>query len=239
MMDTDKPQRGRYFLVYIVESPSQVDLYHKRYEGEALSRALDLAGIRSEHKLVVSEEALRAAFVVGLKEVLEENPEHLPIVHLSAHGGADGVELTDGSAVSWTTLREILTPINQGLDGCLVLCMSACRGFAACRMAMQYGDLPFAAVIGNTEDPTWSDTTVAFAAFYHLINKGRTFDDAVSGMCAASGDSNFLFISGTHAQHVYLEDLQELEPAKIEAAVDAEIERRGPTSLQKALEPKK
>jgi hypothetical protein len=101
-----------YFLVYIVESPSPVDLYHKRYEGEALGRALELAGIRSEHKLVVNTEALQAALQVGLKELLDEHRDYLPIVHLSAHGGEDGVQLTDGTIITWTGLRELVAPVN-------------------------------------------------------------------------------------------------------------------------------
>lgn len=238
-MSEAEPEWDRQFLVYIVESPSHVDLYHKRYEGEALAKALALADIRSEHKLVVNEEALRAAFVVGLKEVLGENSEYLPIVHVSAHGGADGIELTDGTQVSWALLREILSPINIALEGSLVLCMSACRGFNACRMAMQAGELPFLAVIGNSGDPTWSDTTVGYAAFYHLIKKGQSFAAAVDGMRAASGDPNFIIVSGADAQRVYLDDLQKLEPSRVEAAVEAEVERSGPSSLQKALEHKK
>lgn len=237
-MSKPEKRNDHSFLVYIVESPSQIDLYHKRYEGEALAKALTLAGIPSEHKLVVSEEALRASFAIGLKEVLEEHPGHLPIIHLSAHGAEKGIQLTNERVIDWKRLREILGPVNTALKGHLLLCMSACHGFSACRMAFQDGDIPFGIVVGNSGDPTWSDTTVGYAAFYHLLKKGKSISDAVQGMRAASGDNRFMLVYGADAQRIYLDDLQKVEPATVEAAVDAQIGESGANSLQKALSEK-
>ena len=105
-------------------------------EGDVLVDALRLAGIPAVSRLVVSGSALEAAFVVGMRETMEEYSDHVPIVHISAHGSDDGIGLTDGTLVSWRNLREMLKPINAALDGNLLLCMSACHGAAACRMAM-------------------------------------------------------------------------------------------------------
>ena len=56
-------RRGKLkFSVYIVESPSGDDLYHKRFEGEILSKALALADIPSEHRLAVDLSTFKAAF---------------------------------------------------------------------------------------------------------------------------------------------------------------------------------
>ena len=89
---------------------------------------------------------------------MRKNPNLLPIVHISAHGDENGIQLSDGTEISWKNMRTVLLPINKALKGLLLLCMSACKGFAACVMAMEAGELPFMAVIGTHETPTWSDT---------------------------------------------------------------------------------
>ena len=179
-MTTNEAQETKrtLFLVYIVESPSPVDLYHKRYEGELLMKALELAGIPSEHKLAVNSEAFNASFTVGLQESLSQPNASPPLLHISAHGSKEGIQLTSGQLINWDKLRDIIMPINKALDGNLVLCMSSCQGFSACRMAMREGELPFSAVIGHSGDPSWSDTAVAYVTFYHLLVKGYNVQDA-------------------------------------------------------------
>lgn len=223
------------FLVYIVESPSAIDLYHKRYEGEALGRALDLALVPAVHRLVVTEEAFRAAFLVGLKETLDQHPRLLPVLHLSAHGNEAGIQLTDGTRISWDALREILMPVNKALNGMLVVCMSSCQGGSGCMMAMEEGELPFHTIIGSFEKPTWADTTVAFMTFYHQIQKGTSVADALAAMQAASG-APFNNIGGGHIQQRYLSRLQAaVKPEQAEAAMANEVENAGTPSLEKAL----
>lgn len=41
-----------------------------------------------------------------------ERANHRPIIHIEAHGGADGIELTSGEYVSWRDLIPIFTRIN-------------------------------------------------------------------------------------------------------------------------------
>ena len=114
-----------------------------------------------------------------------------PILHLSAHGSRDGIELSTGHSIRWDDLRKLLIPINRSLGGALLLSMSSCHGFAACQMAMRMNDAPehpFFGIVGSSGTPTWSDTTVAFLAFYHLvIARHRNPVDAVPAMRAASG----------------------------------------------------
>ena len=75
------------FFVYIVESPSAPDIYHGRSEGALVARALSLDLIPAISRTVINREALEAALRIGLPEAMSQLPEHLPIVHLSAHGG--------------------------------------------------------------------------------------------------------------------------------------------------------
>jgi hypothetical protein len=101
---------------------------------------------------------------------------YLPVLHISAHGNDDGIQLSDKTILNWNDLRDLLLPINKALKGALILCMSSCSGFLACTMAMhpEGENHVFFEVVGNTGSPTWSETAVAYAAFYHLLAKGKT-----------------------------------------------------------------
>lgn len=227
------------FLVYIVESPSSVDLYHKRYEGELLMKALELAGIPSEHKLAVDSGAFNASFTVGLQVYLSR-PEALPpLLHISAHGSEKGVQLTSGEVIHWQELRDIVMPINKALDGNLILCMSSCQGLNACRMAMEEGELPFLGVIGNFGEPSWSDTAVAYITFYHLLAKGHYVQEAVEAMRAASGDPGFQEIQGKVARDKYIEKVKKVRMKAIAERLRKESPRPPDNPLAKALRVKK
>jgi hypothetical protein len=186
-------QRLKFF-VYIVESPSAVDLYHGTHEGTMLLQSLQLNQIASVARLTATATAFRAAFQVGLPETMKTFPNLVPVIHISGHGSADGLELTDGTRISWNELKGYLQPINKALGHALFVCMSCCKGYSGTRMAMALKDedFPFFALIGNYESPTWSDTSVAFCAFYHLLNKGETVINAVKAMNVASGLESFV-----------------------------------------------
>ncbi len=225
--------------MYIIESPSASDVYHKRYEGDMLQKALSLDLIYSAHRIVVNSEAFKASLLVGLEEQVKTYANLLPIVHISAHGGADGIELTSGEIIGWEELKALLTPINKALNGSLFLCMSSCEGFSACRMAMNKDDeLPFFAVIGNKGRPVWSDTAIAYASFYHLISKGCYVVDAVKAMCEASGDTGFTAITGAEAKKAFVDVIEHQKIEAIRENLEEEINKNPPsqeaTNLEKA-----
>lgn len=92
--------KGFNFLVYIVESPSSIDIYNKRSEGEILSKALSLSDISSIHRLAVNFEAFQASLTIGIEKCLEESNIIMPIIHISAHGNQNGITLTSGEIVT-------------------------------------------------------------------------------------------------------------------------------------------
>jgi hypothetical protein len=159
---------------------------------------------------------------------MKEHPDRLPILHLSAHGGTTGLQLSDSDTLSWEDLRALVLPINEGLSGNLFVCMSACKGYSACQMAMQSDDgpHPYFAIIANHGTPTWSDTAVAYSAFYHLLAKGYQVVDAVEAMKAASGDLRWVSETAEEAKQgwlTYLKDKVDLPKAQeaLEQAGDA------------------
>src|SRR4051812_4378573 len=113
MMAQAPPEKRIRFFVYVVESPSALDIYHGRGEGELLARAVELNLTPAVSRIAISREAFEAALGVGLTEEMQAHAGLLPIVHLSAHGDENGIQLSTGEVITWNELREYLRPINK------------------------------------------------------------------------------------------------------------------------------
>ena len=187
------PEQTLKFFVYVMESPSATDIYDGRSEGGCLGQVLKLNNIRCVTRTAVNKPAFVSALYTGLAEAINAETGKQPILHISAHGSTDGIQLTDGSIVSWDELRELLKPVNKALNGRLVVCMSSCKGYMGTRMAMEQlqQEYPFFALVGSGDSPTWSETAVGFSTFYHQMVRGSHVSAAVAVMRAASGHAHF------------------------------------------------
>lgn len=124
----------------------------------------------------------------------------------------------------------------------LLLCMSACEGYSAGRMAMETDDVPhpYLAIVGNWGSPTWSDTAVAYLAFYHLLAKGRTLSEAVKAMDVASGNHNWSHATADDLKRGYIEFVQrqsQTTPAEVQQQLQDVADRSDLPPDAKALEP--
>lgn len=225
------------FFVYVIESPSPVDLYHRRSEGEMLRQAINLNQIACTLRLAVNLEAFTAAIRIGLHEAMEAFPNTIPILHISAHGFSEGIQLSSGEVVLWHQLRELLIPVNQALSGSLIVCMSTCEGYSGSRMAMvpESNDHPFWAIIGNCGKPTWPETAVAFATMYHLIANGRYIVDSVAAMRTASGNDNFFVTTAEESKQGYIEHIKSINTAEVVGALEQQAEEASSGELAKLL----
>jgi hypothetical protein len=229
-MELMPPENRIRFFVFIVESPSAVDLYHRRSEGEIIRQGVALNQVPCLVKTAINLEAFMAALNVGLSEGMKEWPDRLPLLHISAHGDENGIQLSDGHRISWNELRECLKPINKALAGRLLVCMSCCQGYAGIKMAMHpdpEDELPYFALIGCGVDPKWSETSVAFTTFYHHLHLGSHVNGCVQAMQSASGNEHFWIEWATNSRQAYLDyinasQLQTAQQnlAKIEAEAD-------------------
>lgn len=197
--------------VHIIESPSKYDLQERREEGGLLSKAFDLAEIPHSYNLAYDKEMLFEALSSRLIKACSDNYPRLPILHFSLHGNENNVGLTSGQSLSWNELRYLLLPLNQMMQGGLIICMSSCFGFSGCRMAMyEENEPPFYALVGNTRNTMWADSAVAYITFYHLLFKGLPVNSCVERMKLASGDENFNFEFGANIKlmwHQYIEQI--------------------------------
>jgi hypothetical protein len=89
-MPLPSKERVRFF-VFVIESPSAVDLYHRRSEGDIVRQAVELNGINCVVKTAISLQAFDASLKVGLAEAMNQFSGFIPLLHISAHGDADGI----------------------------------------------------------------------------------------------------------------------------------------------------
>jgi len=234
MADTTPPEPLKFF-VHVIESPSPVDLYKGTSEGTLVQRAVALDGIPCVVRTAVNTEAFTAALRVGLAEAMRERPEHMPVVHISAHGNASGIQLTSGEVITWLQLRELLDPISQTLNGFLLLCMSACEGYSACQMAMRLdGDgHPYFALVANHGRPTWGDTAIAYAAFYHRLAQGTPIPDSVAAMKSASGNECWICETAEESRNAFAEYVKTASLSEASQQLESAIDKTGVESHEK------
>jgi len=222
-------QRTRFF-VFVIESPSAVDLYHRRSEGDIVRQAVELNGIHCTVKTAISREAFDACLKVGLKEAMAERPGFLPLIHISAHGNSDGIQLSDGYVMQWVDLKEYLRPVNLALGGSLVVCMSSCEGYAGIRMAMhkEETDLPYLALVGCAAKPVWGETAVGFSTLYHQLWRGEHIATAVEAMRVASGNSAFFLQHAAETRQSYVDYLNTVNPAEAQQNLESIVAHETP-----------
>jgi len=219
-------QRVKFF-VFVIESPSAVDLYHRRGEGEAIRQVVELNGIQCVVKTAICLQAFDACLKFGISAAMKERPGLLPLLHISAHGNAEGVQLSDGHILAWKDLRTYLYPVNEALNNFLVVCMSSCEGYAGIRMAMHLEDktYPYFALVGCSAKPTWGETAIGYATFYHQLWRGEHISSAVNAMRVASGNDSFFLEHATQSRQAYLDHIRATDTASLQANLQQIAER--------------
>jgi len=212
-----------------------VDLYHRRSEGDIVRQAVELDGLTCVVKTAISLQAFDACLKIGLSEVMKQLPGFVPLLHISAHGNRQGIQLSDGYLMPWYELREHLRPINQALGGSLVVCMSSCQGYSGVQMAMhpEDPDLPFHAIVGSTNKPTWAETAVGYATFYHQLCRGEHISDAVTAMQVASGNEMFFLQHASNSRQGYIEYINSsIVPETAQANLEQLVTEEPPESQE-------
>lgn len=212
--------RGQLF-VNIIESPSPADLRAGRSEGKMLTSTLDLIGLPFEYSLVQNYSEFMDALGRKTSQGVDSH-KRVPVLHLSMHGSHAGLALTDGKFLSWADLNWKLRLLNRKLGHVLIVCLSSCHGLFGLRMLRQETaagliehDPPFRLLISNLDPVPWSDAAVAFATFYHLLERGRDQFEMVRAMRMASGNDRFFgLLAGTDvSDEIYVLGTEELVKA--------------------------
>ncbi len=154
-----------------------------------MSSALEGVGVHVKTYPVVDKESLLIAFkLISEYHKHVEGEKTFPILHISAHGGENGIELTDKEFINWDELGDFLVPFNEATGDVSLIGMSTCYGFHGSQMAWRLKGLPFYALVGPVEKVNWDDSKVAFVIFYHLVaRRNWEVEDAVFAMNLAAG----------------------------------------------------
>jgi len=195
----------RRLYVHIIESLSAGNLLNKMTEGALLKEGLRIAGIEHSYWSADNEARFGEAIDIDVVETPHILQFDVPIIHISAHGNKDGIQLTDGTYFQWNKLKNIFKRKNLDLNNLLIVCMSSCEGFGAVRMAFNSEALPFLALIGPTSEIDLRDRAMAFLTFYYRLNKDASPQVALDAMKISSGNDKFAMISGYNAQRIWQE----------------------------------
>lgn len=188
--------------VFIIESPSFIDIIENRKEGDALGKTLDLARIENETFSVSDIDTLKIAYQRIAEEVNRIKGDlggvHL---HFSMHGSVDGVALSDKTFLDWEVFYTFLKAFNDSIgyislpNGLNIaptyLAFSVCHGFEA-RKIKEFGEeSPYSGLIGPIQPIEWADSLIAFSIFYHnTIIKKRGVLTALRNMNELIGLEN-------------------------------------------------
>lgn len=201
-----------WFYVHIIESPSPEDLLDGLSEGATLCNFLQIAGVPYLYNLVVDRQRLDEALTVRVMQGLQRNL--VPVIHIAAHGGEEGIQLTDqrknGELVTWKELAALLAPINTASGGKLGIGLSCCRGKHGKSMAhvVKQEHLPVSWIVGTEQDANYCDLALAFVSFYRALQRGTADAKVVfDAIRVLTGVTDFDIEFGDIVQQQYSADL--------------------------------
>jgi hypothetical protein len=152
--------------VLVAESLDEEAIYREQREGVAVAEIGRLLCINMQYRQIISRDSLKRA-------VEEARKSNAIILHLSCHGDAEGIQLTDGSEITWSELAELTQP---HATPARALVVSACSGGVhGLTKHLGTGDLrPYGFIIGPSGNIALSDACVAWCLFYRrLIHQGQ------------------------------------------------------------------
>jgi hypothetical protein len=111
-----------------------------------------------------------------------EQANHRPIIHIEAHGGADGSQLMDGDYVRWTELIPLFTRINIACKNNLVVVAISCFGWGLTAALMPSDRAPVMMLVGPPDAMTAAELLEATRRFYHSLMSEFDMNHALEAM---------------------------------------------------------
>lgn len=147
--------------VFIVESLKSNDFYDRRLDGYAANEMLRILGTRTEYRIAFTRALVE-------KAIAEAAAGDFEILHVSAHGNSQGIELTNGTDLSWAEFVDLVRPAS-GLKKALV--MATCGGGdRELTKALNAAGVVFGWVFGSTADSVaFSDSCLAWSILYNRL----------------------------------------------------------------------
>jgi hypothetical protein len=172
----------RFNAVYVLESlaPGEPKTGQDLFDLAVYPGTVSLEGMHAEFTPIANEEALlkRLSEIAYAARV----GNHLPIVHLEAHGGSDGIELADGAYVPWTRLIPAFTAINEACRNNLFVVAISCQGWNLTASLMPSDRAPVFMLIGPPTDMRADVLLAATRRFYETLASTTDVNRALEAM---------------------------------------------------------
>ena len=159
----------RFNSIYVIESLPDGDPKTGRdlYDQVIYPATLQLPGIHTQFLSAPTSGAFLGALAEVGRNVRLYN--HIPILHIEAHGSDDGIGLADGTEVTWRDLVPILGDINQACKMNLTVIAISCMGWNLTHSLMPADRAPLFMLVGPPAAMTGEDLLAATKRFYEAI----------------------------------------------------------------------
>jgi hypothetical protein len=169
------------YKILIAESVFAKDFYKNNREGQVVEAIAHVLHWQSEYKIALDKSHLCKAIKVAAQDGYD-------IFHISCHGDADGIQLTDETEVSWDDLADCFQGLNH-IPKALVIssCVGGDSGVAhAFRSKKLRPTVIFGAEAQDPNEITFSGACISWPILYTLLARtGLTpeaFKEAVAKM---------------------------------------------------------
>lgn len=148
--------------VFIIESSYPEDFYGQKLDGIAAQGILNILGIKNQLRFVLDREHFD-------KAVVEAKASHCTVIHLSCHGGEDGIALADNYQPTWDEFAEFFQKRKWSPEA---LVMSSCCGATSgIRRAFSAKSQKPGIIFGSSDERSHGEYTVAWAILYRRFKK--------------------------------------------------------------------
>jgi hypothetical protein len=169
------------YKILVAESVASEDFYEENCEGHVVLAIAKVLHWRANYKMALDASTLCRA-------IKHASSNRYDILHLSCHGDEDGIELTDGSELSWEDLAACFRSPSQSLRALVVSsCVGGDAGVAeAFRNSTRPPTVIFGAEGRKRKRITFPGACISWPILYtSLARTGLTpeaFKDAVTKM---------------------------------------------------------
>lgn len=184
--------------VLIIESSYPNDFYRQKLDGIAAQGILNILSISNKLRFVLDREHFQ-------KAISEAKAMNCSLLHLSCHGGHDGIALADNDQPTWEEFARVFQR-NQWCPKALV--MSSCCG-ATSGIRKAFASMPKrpGIIFGSSDERSYGEYTVAWAILYRRFKRDgidkNSAQEALKEIHAVVSDK-FLYRRWSTSQHEYL-----------------------------------
>lgn len=169
--------------IFLIESPSPLDLLQNRTEVKALEEICLILGFEVKRFFVNSKQELtnQIKYISSIFEYLEDDDDTTLCVHISAHGNNEGLEF-GSDFIEWKVFLKTIEPVlrkSYEFSKDIILVFSAC-GSGKQKITNEFKKLskliddiapPKYLFVTAEDEVDWEDALIAWSNFYHQVSK--------------------------------------------------------------------